>query len=265
MTRSISPTMAPVLARLELDRPRVITTGDLASLLDEFGIATPPRIVAARLRESGWLLSTGQRGVWEFIPADQAGAISSSDPVLAFAAYVCTHPGSECALTFQAAAWAHGLADRVPSRLEVATPSGKTARGLPSSLRSSVFRPALTPTVLRGVPVLGVESVLVHMAARPSDVRSWATAVEWLPSLAAELGGHRVLAELATRPQTVCARTGYLLQGLRPDVADEIWHLRGATSRTWFGQRGPVKQHHNRWQVADTLLPFDPMELEAVA
>jgi predicted transcriptional regulator of viral defense system len=257
--------MAPVLASLELDRPRVITTGDLTSLLDEFAIATPTRIVAARLRESGWLLPTGQRGAWEFVPADQAGAISSSEPELAFMAFVRAHLNSGCALTFQAATWAHGLADRPPARLEVATPTGEMAKRLPSSLIPSVFRPELTPAVVRGVPVLRVESVLVHMAAKPSDVRSWAGAAEWLPSLAAELDVDRLLVELALRPQTVRARTGYLLQGMRSDIADEIRRQRDVTSRTWFGPRGPVKKHSKRWQVADTLLPFDPMALEAVA
>jgi len=265
VTRSISPSMAPVLARLELDRPGVVTTGGLSALLDEFGIATPSRIVAARLREAGWLLPTGQRGVWEFVPAAQAGAISSSDPTLAFKAFLSAHPNSDCALTFQAAAWAHGMADRVPSRLEVATPTGALARRLPRSLMPSAFRPVLPTTVLRGVPVLLVESVLVHLAAKPSDLRSWTSAAEWLPALAAELDGKRVLDELASRPQTVCARAGYLLQGLRPEISDAIRDQHGVTSRTWFGPRGPVRRHRNGWQVADTLLPFDPTLLEAVS
>ena len=42
------------------------------------GVRTATRTVATRLRERGWLLPTGQRGVWEFAPAAVAGAYSLS-------------------------------------------------------------------------------------------------------------------------------------------------------------------------------------------
>ena len=264
MTRSISSTMAPVLERLELDRPAVVTSAGLASLLAEFGITTPVRVVAARLRTSGWLLATGQRGVWEYAPADRAGAFSAHDPVLPFQAFLAVDGGQGCALTFQAAAWARGLADRVPARLEVAVPNGRTSRRLPGSLEPSVFRPALTPGRLRGVPVLQPDSVLVHMAAKPTDVRSWTSAEEWLTALAGEIGDGLV-DELDGRAPTVSARAGYLLSGLRPDMAERIRQRFGVVGRAWFGPRGPAKRHNTLWKVTDTLLPFDPASLESVS
>jgi hypothetical protein len=86
-------------------------------------------------------------------------------------------------------------------------------------LAGSVFVPALPAAMIRKVPVLVSESVLVHMAAKPSDVRSWASASEWFPDLTGELDGDRLVAELVGRPPTVAARAGYLPQGLRPDLA----------------------------------------------
>jgi hypothetical protein len=60
------------------------------------------------------------------------------------------------------------------------------------------------------------------MAVSPAHVRSWVSAIEWLPDVAAEASAGDVLAELRDRPATVTARLGYLLQGLRPDIAGQI-------------------------------------------
>jgi predicted transcriptional regulator of viral defense system len=256
--------MAPVLERLELDRPDLVTTADLAAILDQVQVATPARIVAARLRKSGWLLATGQRGVWEFAPAEAAGPYSRHDPVMPLRSFLVAHPGQRVALTFQAGAWAHGLADRLPARLEVAVPDGAVSRRLPDSLSASVFEPVLPTTEVREVPVLPVESILVHMAVRPTDVRSWASAVEWLADLAAASVWDGLEAELGGRPRAVAVRAGYLLQGLRPDLADRIQASFPARSRVWFGRRGPMLRHDSGWQVADTLLPLDPRTMGAV-
>jgi len=265
MTRTVSPTEAVVLERLELERPELVTMGDLADMLAEFDIGTPARVFAFRLRAKGWLLETAQRGVWEFAPAELAGPYSSGDPLLPLRSFLAKHPDAQCACTFQAAAWAHGLADRVPTRPEVAVAETTMVSKLPDSLDVSVFAPALPHTDTRGVPVLAVESVIVHMCAKPNAVRSWASAAEWLADLAAEASADKVAQELADRPKTVAIRTGYLLQGLRPDIATLIDEASPLTSKTWFGSRGRQMRHDPRWQVTDTMLPFDPRTLEDVS
>jgi len=265
MARGISPSEAVVLERLELERPSLVTTDGLAGLLREAGIGTLPRVFAARLRRKGWLLATPQPGVWEFAPAAVAGPYSSADPLLGFRSFLARHPGAACGLTFQAAAWAHGLADRAPARPEVAAVDAGTARRLPSVLNGSVFVPVLGYVQARDVPALRPESVIVHMCAKPMSVRSWASTLEWLPDLAAETSGDDILLEVASRPASVWARAGYLLQGLRPDIAARIAEGRALPARTWFGSRNPVLRHDASWQVADALLPFDPRTLEAVS
>ena len=261
MTRSIPPSLAPVVEQLELEDARLVTTGHLADILDKAGVATQPRTVATRLRDRGWLLATGQRGVWEFAPGSLAGAHSRSGPTRLLQA-VLAQRDVTCALTFQAAAWAMGDADRVPSRLEVAAATSADAHLLPGGLDVSVFAPRLDPMTAKGVPVLRPASVLVHMAAAPNRVRSWSSAAEWLPELAADAAPGDVLAELDGRPATVSARLGYLLQGLRPDIAQRI---DPPATKTWFGPRGRLVRHDNHWQIADTILPFDPRTLPGAA
>lgn len=263
MSRTIPPSLAGIMGDLELEQPTLVTTDHLAELVHRHGVLTPPKVVAARLRDRGWLLSTGRRGVWEFAPAAVAGAYSLSDPVMPLRAFLASRPDARCALTFQAAAWAHGVADRVPSRPEVAAASADLARQLPSMLSPSAFDPHLDYLILRGVPVLAAESIVVHMAARPADVRSWASALEWLPELAGMVRSDALSRELGGRTASITSRTGYLLQGLRPDIAAFL-HARAASKgKVWFGPRASLKRHDAHWQIADTLLPFDPRTLDS--
>ncbi|RSM45001.1 hypothetical protein DMB66_51690 [Actinoplanes sp. ATCC 53533] len=265
MTRTIPSSMGGILEDLELEQPTFVTIKQLAQLVERHRLRTPTRIVAARLRERGWLLATGQRGVWEFAPAATAGAYSRNDPLTPLRAFLAQRPTARCALTFQAAAWAHGFADRLPTRIEIAAAVTELARQLPSSVAASVFDPRLPYQELRGVPVLTADSILVHMTTKPGAVRSWTSALEWLPELATELSWQPLSLELTDRPAATRARTGYLLQGMRPDLAAAIREMVPPQGKTWFGPRGHLLRHDNTWQVADTSLPFDPRTLRTTA
>ena len=50
MARTLSRGLAPVVERLELDRPEVVTLRDIEGICDEEGIGTEPRVVASRLK-----------------------------------------------------------------------------------------------------------------------------------------------------------------------------------------------------------------------
>ena len=259
-TRPISAQLAPVLEQLELDDVRFVTAERLATLLQEAQVRTPVRKVAHRLRQRGWLLPTHTQGVWEFAPAALAGRHSRTGPTRDLQAALARR-SIECGLTFQAAAWAMGLADRVPLRLEVAAATRQDAELLPERLNVSVFAAHLPAQTAKGVPVLQPASVIVHMCAGPGRVRSWSSAQEWLPDLAAECDLDGVIAEVTGRPATVQARTGYLLQAMRPDI---VAHLSPAKTKTWFGPRAPLVRNDERWLIADTILPFDPRTLGSV-
>lgn len=264
MARSSTYTMAKVLERLELDRPLVVSSAMLAEILRDEGIATPAHVFASRMRDKGWLLPTGQRGVWEFAPAAVAGPYSSMDPLLSLKAFAAAHPQAETALTMHAAAWALGLSDRAPATLDVAVPAPLGRTALPDGLSAHAFAPNLNTSEARGVDVLAPESAFVHMAASPAAVRSWQSASEWLPELAYEMDAGGMLEELEGRKSSVWARAGYLVQGMRPDIAEAISEAFRPNAKVRFGPRTASLRNDERWKVADTILPFDPREMEAV-
>lgn len=264
MARTIAPTMSRVLERLELERPQLVTSAELARILGEEGISTPAAVFASRLRDKGWLLPTGQRGVWEFAPAAVSGPYSSMDPLLPVKAFTAAHPDCGAALTMHAAAWALGLADRAPAVMDVALPAAPGKTAVPEGMATHVFSPALPTVEARGAASLAPESALVHMAARPNGVRSWQSAQEWLPDMAYEASPGRVLQELSGRAPSVWARAGYLLQGMRPDIAEAVAAARKPVSKVRFGPRSKGLRNDERWNVCDTALPFDPRELEDV-
>lgn len=255
------------MAELELDAPEIVTMADLTQLVERTGIGTEPRVVAARLRERGWLLPTGTPGVWEFAPAAHAGPIGHGDPHLPLRTALAARPTLNVAVCLASAMRAHGLTERAPDRLEVAVPTGTSVpEGLRRSARVVMLEAQLPPQVLRGVPVHERATVLVHLAARPTDVRGWGAVADTLADLVASTEPTDINRELARRPRSVRVRLAYLLQGVAPDLAGRLLPPdEGGRSapKVWFGPRGPLKRHSTRFSVADTLLPFDPAELRS--
>ena len=82
MTRSVPISLAPVVERLELDQPELVTLEQLTKIAAELGVRTAPALIAYRLRMRGWLLSTGLSGAWEFAPGAHAGPYSRGGPLL---------------------------------------------------------------------------------------------------------------------------------------------------------------------------------------
>lgn len=263
MTRTISKGLAPVVERFELDRPQIVTLRDIEKICAEEGIGSEPRLVASRLKKVGWLLPVGKRGVWEFAPAELAGPYSSYDPLLPVKAIVATGASGNLLLRGQTAAWAMGLADRVPSSVEVVI-SSNVHGALPESVSACMYRTALPPKKVKGVLSLAPEAVLVQMIERPSSVRSWASAAEWLPDVMAEMDAKTTLVELQGKPVATVQRAGYLLQSARPDIAEAIFETQRPKNVARFG-RGATLRSSSKWMVADALLPWDPHELERVA
>ena len=261
MTRTISNSLAGILQELELERPLLVTKEALSDLKDKYHVASSVEVVAARLKEKGWLLSTDIQGVWEFIPAEVAGVYSTNDPLLYFRAFQAKYPTVKCALTFQSAAWIYGDSNRAPSDVYVSVEDYRSARLLNERVYVSVFRPNLPYHVISNVTVLARESVIVQMASRPSSVPSWSSVPEWLNGFCAELSPEGVYEELANRSPFVSQRLGYLIQSARPDIADVIYKNTKPKSNAWFGERKRSLRYDKRFMVADTHLSFDPREM----
>lgn len=265
--RTLPRGLAPIVEALELDEVSLVTIGLIDEIRLRAGLATPANVLAARLRARGWLLATPQRGVYEFAPGSHAGPLSRGTLTLPLQAALRAHPRPDVGLTFQSAAWALGFADRAPSRLEVAAPNAKTAsrlsRVLGEGARVLVFTPHLPWETRHGVAVLSADSILVHMSAHPSHLRSWASTMEWLPDVAANASPASAVIEVTGRPASVATRLSYLMSGLRPDIAELV--APPPRGKVYFGPRGRLLRHDATRQIADTLLPFDPRTLPAVA
>jgi len=253
--------MAAVVEDLELDQPTVVTADLLRDIATRHELGTSPKVIAARLRQAGWLLPTGRRGVWEFAPGSHAGPIGHGDPTLPLRVALAA-PTLPAALALGSAAWAHGCADRVPSTLDVAVPVGTRVRApLARAVSVSTFSTSVGYVTAKGVPCHRPESVLVHLSASPTAPRSWTSVLEWLPDLAAEADAGLFAAELGGRARAVAVRAGYLLSGLRPDLAAPLERLAGEVVR--IGPRSePLRRHVASWRVLDYLLPSDPATWE---
>jgi hypothetical protein len=265
LTRTIPRSLGPVLTEMELDAPQVVTLAELAALVTRTGVGTEPRVVADRLRKLGWLLPTETAGVWEFAPAAHAGPIGHGDQFLGLRAALASRPSLDAAVCLTSALLAHGLTDRAPDRLEVAVKTGASVpQGLRRATRVVVFDAHITPERSRGVPVHLPASILVHLAARPVDVRGWGAIADALPELVDIVAPADIDAELMGRPRSVRARLAYLTQGVAPDLAERLVPPDDggrAAPKVWFGPRDTLKRHNARFSVADTVLPFDPASL----
>ncbi len=116
MTRTISKGISGILEDLELENEAFVGLSKIESLAKKHGGESNPSLIALRLKKAGWLLPTDQRGVWEFAPAAMAGAYSRNDPLMEVKAFCLRHPDKRCFLCLQTAAWALGLADRIPEK-----------------------------------------------------------------------------------------------------------------------------------------------------
>ena len=264
LTRSIPRSLAALVTQLELDRPSAVSVEQIAQMSRDTGVTTPPRVAIQRLAARGWLLPTGVRGTWEFAPGDRAGPYSDRDPLLPLRAVLVAEPGvalrDRPAVALGSALWLHDLAERAPDKLEVALPkSAATRMALARLCRVVHFEPVVSPVLKRGVPVHTAATILVHLAHRPSHVRSWGSVLETLDRLVAAADEQQIVEELHDRPHATHVRLAYLLSGLAPKL---VRHLRVKPgTKVWFGGRGALRHHDAVWNVADTLLPTSPASL----
>lgn len=260
MTRSLPPSLARIVAQLELDQAFLITMEDLEHFRQQTGVKTNAKLISQRLRVLGWLLPTEQRGVWEFAPGAHAGPFGRGHPFREVQAALLAAPQLDAAICLSSALWAHGLLDRAPECPEVALPIGTAASAsLKRAARVARFDRRLETVPVRGTPTHAPATILTHLATRPSDVRSWSAVLDALPELMELVDSDDLSLELAGRPAAVATRLAYLIHGLDPTLASEL--APGDHGKVWFGPRGPLKRHSQMFNVADTILPISPAKL----
>lgn len=261
-TRTLSRALAEIVTELELEAPTLVDLADLAALAARHGIRTRARELASRLRERGWLLATTRPGVYEFAPGAHAGPYGHGDPFIDLRAELRAHPDRPATLALGSALWLHGLAERAPNRHEVAVaPGSAVSAGLARVYRVVHFQAHAQATILQGLPVHSPATILVHLAARPTQVRSWAPVLDVLPDLLERADVPDLIDELAGRPGSVRARLGYLLSGLLSETESHTLGLHPTGSVVWFGPRATVRRTDRFWGVVDTVLPEHPSQV----
>lgn len=260
MTRSIPSSLAPVLELLELEKPEIVTTEQLRAFCERTGVAMPVGTVINKLAHRGWLLKTDTHGVWEFAPAERAGAYGSRDTLLGLKGVLATAPKTRFSVCLRSALWLHDLLDRRPSLIEVALPPREyVPQGIRRGSHVLRFEPHLAPVKIRGVPTHRLETVLVHLAERPTDVRNWGSILEVLAEFVESIDRTALGEELAGRSHATQARLAYLVSGVAPDLSN-VLNVASA-GKVWFGPRTKTRRHNARWNIADTILPISPTEL----
>lgn len=253
--------LARMVAELTRRRPTLLTLAELARLAGMVGLRTPPKMLACRLRAAGCLKPTGQRGVYQFVPTTSCNA-REHDPFLDLRAVSLVAP-QPAFIAFRSALWLQGITGQAPDCHEVAVPVGAMLReAVRQRLRVVRFSGRLPATRISRLPVQQPATILVHLATTPWNVRGWSTVAESLPELAARCTIRQLEYELDRRPTTVRPRLAYLLSGVAPDRASELQPARPHTV-IWFGQPQANYRLDNRFNVADSLLPFDPHTLAA--
>jgi hypothetical protein len=259
LTRRLSGALARVVAHLELDQPPVVTTADLERIIAEEDIGTAPRVLAARLRHEGWLLPLPLPGVWEFAPGAHAGPIGRGDPFILVRAISAKRPRLNPHVCGVTAMWAHSMIDRFDPRIDVAI---SLIGSPPASVRELVtvtrFEPHTKPDMRHQVPILRPAALIVHAATHPTSIR-WGDAHAGMAELIDRIDPSELTIEVDARPESVRARVAYLIHGVRPDLAEQV--LPEQPGRVWFGPRRQVHRYCPRFGIADTLLPFDPSDL----
>ncbi|MBR4395931.1 MAG: hypothetical protein IKT01_06035 [Eubacteriaceae bacterium] len=263
MARNISKSLSKILEALELDSVDYVTLDMLEKLAEEHNVGTEASMIAKRLKNAGWLLPTSNAGVWEFAPAAMAGPYSKNDPLRDIKTFKLANPETDCYLCLQTAAWALGYSDRLPSVLELAF-SELPRRVISENVKTYKYKPVLPLRRVKGVDCLSPESIIVHIASKPSIVKSWESVLEWLPDVVYETETERILTELVDRNDSVKRRTGYLLQGMYPDASSAIHEKVTGKTKIRFGPRTTALRNDETWMISDTILPIVPEEMEKV-
>lgn len=261
MARKLSNTLAKVTEELELNGSRLITSEQLKEICKNKEINYPIENLVYKLKKEGWFMTTGVTGVWEYIPAAVAGSYSSNDPLMPLKAFKLRYPKIEFYLCLQTAAWAQGYSDRIPSTLQIC--AEKTVRkNLPKNIKFYKYTPHNNTIVVKGsINCLAPESIIIQISSKPSIINSWTSSIDWIEELAYEIEYDKILSELSTQNKSTWARCGYFLSGLRPDISKKIYEKKKPVSKVRFGPRQPSIRNNEKWKIADTILPYNPEDL----
>ena len=185
----------------------------------------------------------------------RAGRYPSRDPLQPLRAALADSDTLKAAVALGSAVAMLNIADRGPDRPEVAVaPRSKPPRGLVQRMRVVRYEWRLPTTLIDGLPVHQPATILVHIAHRPTQVRSWGAVLEILPALTEAVTPDALRIELTGRPKATSTRLAYLIASIAPNLLTTFAPQR-SRGLVWFGPRRRSLRYDNDWNVADTILP----------
>ena len=263
--RSLPRVLAAVAAELERNEAAYVTIDDIRRIAEDHGFSSSARDIAWRLRKHGWLLPTATSGIWEFAPAAHAGPYSRGDVFAELDGVLSRNPGQDLRIALVSALWIHGWTERPPSKHEVsASRDAKVPSGLRRRYRIVRFDSHLPPAKQRRrqTPVEAPATILAHIATHPAHISTWEAIEFALADLAENTTADELREDVRGRPAALSARLGYLLPGIEPRLVRDAG-LKPARQLVRFGSAPASRRFNSNWNVADTILPFDPAELGA--
>jgi hypothetical protein len=222
--RPIPIYLAGIVEQLELNQPDIVSLDDIAGYVSMAGSKLVPARAAHELKKRGWLIPTTQRGFYEFSPGANAGAYSRGGKTADIKAIAAAHPETEWCYAFQSALYYHGIARQMPDEPQLSV-RVNTVRDIPVAFRkyaNSAFVSHLDSEIITGNPVECIETLLVHICAKPGHVKDWFLYEEYLPSIWGECDENKVIMELKGRSVATIKRLSYLLSGVAPDFSTKI-------------------------------------------
>ena len=252
--RTITPTLAGVLEELELEQPGFVTMQDIERLGRAAGVTWSPALLARRLRERGWLLDTGVRGVWEFAPASRAGTFGAGDRLAVFRAVLSRDPESGYQVAEESAAFLLGYSSRPPAKEVIAALPGAN---VPPALRSGRvvrWQSKLEPASVSGLPVWRVETLLAAMSARPSSYGDWPNVGDWITAAVGDADLADLRLELKGKARAAWARASYLLwlADRREDADLFMADAPPGMGPFYLGDRDKEGSYFRRFEVIDS-------------
>lgn len=255
--RSIPPSLAAVLAELELIRPAVVGIADLDRIANDLGLRSSGESIAIRLRALGWLMPLRVRGMWEFAPADRAGAFPGGDVFIELRAALVAHPHLQAGVGFESAAFLRGLATRQPAREVIAVAQGAARLPALSEFRRvELTLPSAAYSRVDGLPVQTTTGIIAAIAIRPDGFTDWPGLAEWLPAVAQQVDAAHLRSFLADRTIAAWARAIYFLRsGGNTTTAAELATFAPAGKGPFYlGPRRAGGHYDAATRVIDTVV-----------
>jgi predicted transcriptional regulator of viral defense system len=224
MVRTIPKYLASIVEQLELEQTELLTIKDIQRYADSVGSTIQATRIAFELRNRGWLLPTSARGVYEFSPGANAGAYSKGGKLSNVKAVALANPEIIWFYSHQSALYFHKIVDQTPDNPQI-TIKCNSIKNVPyafTKLTHNVFDAQLEPVIINGNPVEQLETLLVHICAKPRSVSDWFVYEENIRDIWDECDIRKLHQELDKQSSNTRNRLKKLLRPIKNEVQLDI-------------------------------------------